>query len=341
MKLIKYFILFSFLSDLAFSLEIESGTKHRDSNGFKSENKLRIWDFEDWAYEKNVLGYKSIVAYVGLTETAYVLSRELQLGRIDLGLKNYSGNWPLTRWQHEQIDELVTARYDLFEGKFLSPLGLSAAKPLGCMNNTPLRYGDIEEDGTSELVLILGNQLVVFSPDYEKTAFSIRMSLTGWYTKEETANFFDLYPWGKTVGTLPQYQNAIFPEQHKDPLPGLRGYAKIYQGDLDGDDHSDIIVWRKLYQSRMADDAIEGFELLSDTFYHYERDLDAQAESESGITGEYLPQATSENQIKSWLADNEFTWIKGYPSVSECEGEEGQLIPETHDALLNDPEVLK
>ena len=34
-------------------------------------------------------------------------------------------------------------------------------------------------------------------------------------------------------------------------------------------------------------------------------------------------------------------WQKGYPTLSEYPGEEGQPIPEMHDPLLNDPEVLQ
>ncbi|TCS40645.1 hypothetical protein [Reinekea marinisedimentorum] len=84
----------------------------------------------------------------------------------------------------------------------------------------------------------------------------------------------------------------------------------------------------------------EGFSLIGQSFVHYERDLEAQWTS-TVVTGQYLPQETDEATIQSWLSDKALTWSKSYPSVSECEGEEGELIPEMHDPLLNDPDVLQ
>lgn len=55
----------------------------------------------------------------------------------------------------------------------------------------------------------------------------------------------------------------------------------------------------------------------------------------------YQPVTTSSELIKKWLTDNNLTWQKGFPSKSECKGQEGQLIPDMHDPLLNDPDVLK
>jgi hypothetical protein len=49
-----------------------------------------------------------------------------------------------------------------------------------------------------------------------------------------------------------------------------------------------------------------------------------------------------EQPVKGWLTSNNLTWWKkGYPSKSECAGQEGQFIPEMHDPLLNDPEVMQ
>jgi hypothetical protein len=124
-------------------------------------------------------------------------------------------------------------------------------------------------------------------------------------------------------------------------LYGIRGYAKIYFGDFDNDSNPDVLVWRKAYKSRSKKDEVVGFEALRQEWSHFERDLKVQEESEQGITGEYLPQQTDEATIRKWLSENELTWKKGYPSASECEGEDGQLILEMHDPLLNDPEVLE
>jgi hypothetical protein len=50
---------------------------------------------------------------------------------------------------------------------------------------------------------------------------------------------------------------------------------------------------------------------------------------------------TNYGWVERLLTLYNLTWSKGYPSKSECAVEEEQLIPETHDTLLNDPEVLQ
>jgi hypothetical protein len=91
-------------------------------------------------------------------------------------------------------------------------------------------------------------------------------------------------------------------------------------------------VWRKLYLSKLLSEPVAGFDKVSDTYYHYERK----------VTGEYeLKTDTAPETIQGWLTAKNQTWQSGFPSKSECAGQEGQLIPEMHDPLLNDPDVLK
>ncbi|AJQ92856.1 hypothetical protein [Gynuella sunshinyii] len=111
---------------------------------------------------------------------------------------------------------------------------------------------------------------------------------------------------------------------------GYRSIAKLYVNDFDKDGHSDILVWRKMYESRLVGELLSGFKLNSQLYGHY-----------ALIDGEYHLQQTDEATIQGWLSANELTWQKGYPSSSECQGHEGELIPEMHDPLLNDPDVLK
>jgi len=122
--------------------------------------------------------------------------------------------------------------------------------------------------------------------------------------------------------------------------PAVRGYSKVYQGDFDDDGNPDLITWEKVYKA-YPKTAAETYERLDNTLTHYERDLTAQALLEQGVTGDYLPQTTDQATIQQWLSAANLTWQKGFPSHSECEGEEGELIPEMHDPLLNDPEVLQ
>lgn len=161
----------------------------------------------------------------------------------------------------------------------------------------------------------------------------VDLNVSGWMTSDETKEHFLIYPNFSSDNDIPQYQMGFNPD-YIDALPGLRGYAKLYVGDFDKNGQSDILVWRKLYDSNMQNNPVKGFHKLKDSFYHYEKSTAA------GSTGEYLPQETDPGTIQSWLATNTLTWQQGYPSKSECEGEEGQLIPEMHDPLLNDPDVL-
>ncbi|MEJ2046439.1 MAG: hypothetical protein P8X89_24570 [Reinekea sp.] len=205
----------------------------------------------------------------------------------------------------------------------------SGVNHLGCLASTPLRYGDIENDGTSELVLTLAHygykaDVIVFSPQYQRIVFSNRYALQD---ADLEAKSDQTYQYRRDTSGLSHQQ-------------GYKVFSKIFTGDFDENGHPDILVWRKKFRSNLQTDTTLGFKLSSQIWQHFERDLDAQADSEAGITGEYLPQETSEDDIKSWLSDNNLTWRKGYPSASECEGEKGELILEMHDPLLNDPDVL-
>ncbi|WP_075186886.1 hypothetical protein [Teredinibacter haidensis] len=73
-------------------------------------------------------------------------------------------------------------------------------------------------------------------------------------------------------------------------------------------------------QSELANDENKGFAKISDTYYHYQRNLTAQAKTDADLTGEYLPQETLPETIQSWLAKKELTGKTGYPSKSECKG---------------------
>ena len=57
--------------------------------------------------------------------------------------------------------------------------------------------------------------------------------------------------------------------------------------------------------------------------------------------GRYATQDIDSLAIKGMLAAQSLTWQSGFPTYSECPGQEGQLIPEMHDPLLNDPDVLQ
>ena len=99
----------------------------------------------------------------------------------------------------------------------------------------------------------------------------------------------------------------------------LQQYLAEHQNDL-----GNIILWRKYFESLKQGDAKK-----DELFVHY-----------SLVDGEYKKQPTAAETIKGWLAAKQLSWQQGFPSRSECPGQEGQLIPELHDPLLNDPDVL-
>ncbi|WP_394201777.1 hypothetical protein [Marinagarivorans algicola] len=262
---------------------------------------------------------------LGSGDIWYDFSRELKIHAIDTVKSNYMGVWPLTRWPYEVDDAEVAAIYavegaqegDVWD-RYESNRYLNT-ETLGCLANIPLRYGDLESDGVNELVLPLGNNdqqvdWVVFSPTAGKIIFSARIALQDFFEAPDNAWAYYL-------------SYAAGPKA----LMGKRAYAKLYFSDFDKNAKADILVWRKQYSSLTKKNSSgKGFELKHQNYRHYEL-----------INGEYLPQKTDSATIKNWLKTSKLTWQKGFPSTSECAGQKGQLIPEMHDVLLNDPDVLQ
>ena len=269
----------------------------------------------------------------------YSLSSKLKLYHTNFDTRALLGNWPLTRTPDDQsapISQFFESNtregadeYDFQVGNYNDPA-------LGCLWDTPLRYGDIEQDATNELVLLLGYDrtdkinrqldIVIFSPQQQKVIFSSRL------VREDigplTTEAFPNYTRQDKPGQLPKTSSS-------DTSTGLgnsaiRAYSKLYLGDFDENGKQDILIWRKRYDSKPIDDAVQGYILRKELLTHYEL-----------IEGEYLAQPTEEITIKEWLTTKQLSWQKGYPNQSECAGQENQLIPEMHDPLLNDADVLK
>jgi hypothetical protein len=251
------------------------------------------------------------------------------LGRFDLSKQEYLGEVDVKRWPAEYKDKAISEinKHPFTHGKrgaelydqYSSHTGTGSDANVGCLGEKPLRYGDVDGNGLKEIVLYLSefdqkSDWVIFSPKKEKIIFSMR-----WQAK-------DLYKGDE----LAYYQYPSLENQNSSQNRGFQVYAKAFLGDFNKDKIPDILVWRKRFESLATGASKKGFELKGEHFEHY-----------SLVDGEYQPQVTIPLQIKDWLADAELTWSKGYPSKSECEEQEGQLIPEMHDPLLNDPDVLK
>ena len=239
--------------------------------------------------------------------------------------------WGLKRWPTEYKDKAISALYEhryiysersheLYDQYYsANPTTSGSSKAVGCLGEKPLRYGDVDDNGTKEIVLYLSDfnnksDWVMFSPEKEKIIFSVR-----WQVKD----YYD------DMGETPHFQYPSEADQ-RSYNQGFQVLAKAFLGDFNKDKVPDILVWRKRFESLATGASKKGFELKGENFEHY-----------SLVDGEYQPQVTIPLQIQDWLADSELTWSKGYPSKSECAGQEGQLIPEMHDPLLNDLDVLK
>jgi len=331
---------FLFSVNLSAQISIEKGTIHRDSDQFSRAQKETVWDLEDIALDNGVNSINSVVVYVPTgSEMFFVLERNMLLAGINMSSKSVVGPWPLTRWPHTHvIPEVQDAYNDIGINSAPDEPNVNKNNPgAGCLNETPLRYGTLHELGSDDplLVLFLNDQMMFFSPQYDRVVLSVYYDGSDWLTKEAGDSTRANYQ-GDTDA---QYISNLYTGVDVG-RPGYRAYSKLYIADFDNDTHLDILVWRKVYQSNKKGEQ-EGFTLLRNEWDHFERNLEAQANSDTGVTGEYLPQNTEEDIIRGWLTENDLTWQKGYPSKSECPGEEGELIPEMHDPLLNDPDVLK
>jgi hypothetical protein len=240
--------------------------------------------------------------------------------------------WWDGRWGEQEVIDQALFDWQADFGRYVQVVGPFYADPKvmpGCLGQSPLRYGDINDDGQPELVLILADTLVVFSLQQHKTIFAALISYDDWMNTADTARMRDSLgvPGEDYQYASESLANAVKISQFG---AGYRGYAKLYMGDFDGDGRHDILVWRKLYRSRLASDPVSGFSKVSDTRVHY-----------SIVDGEYQLQETPAETIEQWLAANDLGWQQGYPNTSECSGEEGQHIPAMVDPLLNDPQVLE
>ena len=284
----------------------------------------------------------------------------ISFATVDIVSKKFLGNWLLTPWPNTvqmlgegvswQVRPYLTAEsgrgYQAIEDPKIMALDSPTEYKLspfiqttGCLARQPLRFGDIDGNGSSELVLFLDNDLIVFSPSLKKIIFAMSFSENDEINADEVQNWF-VGREGVTAQYIAQSGTDI---RINARFPATRSFAKVFIDDFNSDAKKDIIVWRKLYESRLTSDSISGFKLEGELFVHYQlEDGEYQIQtSEPSVEGEFETDPAQQTQIKGWLESKNLTWQKGFPSKSECAGQEGQLIPEMHDVLLNDPDVLK
>lgn len=342
LRTIAFFILCFGAAFCVYGLELNNGVRQEFGMSFTEEQHTSLPIVSQVVQATRTSKQTGLsLAFVNIagSDDWYRLYEDMHIYGVNVSQQKLLGGWLLTRWSHHETSSELEQAYRTFSIDY--PFEIyrlnRIARSLGCLSDSPLRYGDIDGDAASDIVLFLDNDFVVFSPDYQRIVFAETLDFGDWVSAEESEEIYQ----GMHVEGDEQYLSRLAAENDTVGLYGIRGYAKIYFGDFDKDSNPDMLVWRKAYKSRSKKDEMVGFEMLRQEWSHFERDLKVQEESEQGITGEYLPQETDATTIQQWLADNNLTWKKGYPEVSECPGEEGEPIPEMSDPLLNDPEVLQ
>jgi hypothetical protein len=267
-------------------------------------------------------------AVVKTNQSGMIYVYDGSLGKTNLNLKKTLKGWSLKRPATFRIFPEITTQYqDLNVETDTSNYEYSDwLEGVGCMNKSPLRYGDFNGDTNNEVVLFLNDDLVLFSPNAEKIIFSMPIDSSDWLTEAESITV------GKDVYGTPKHKYiSKYLSQNNTLGAGHRIYGKLFMADFDDNDKLNIITWHKVYESPLLTSDQQGFIKVRDEYQLFE-----MADS-----GEYMVKAIEASAIKNLLVDANLTWQKGYPSKSECAGQEGQLIPEMHDPLLNDPDVLK
>lgn len=313
-------------------------------------------------YSMGMLGY---VQYPD--EKWYSLNGYLSIQGANVTAQQYLGSWHLTRWPYQSVLSGERAAAGDYIEDYSSKAGqmnwsidnpanlkigdqvvmesywsfIDTDQEYGCLSSTPLRYGNIGNGDQSLVLTLQKGRFVVFSPILGKPVFEFNFvnadelrtdaqpRLSSATLPDDEFSMLE-YIYKQLAGQAPQWVAASGGDQDVMRIyPAWRSFAKLYEGDVNGDGSHDLLVWRKLYSSLPNSDARNGFELTAQNFAAYKNSAEG-----------YQIQEISLSVIQSWLAEKNLTWQSGYPSKSECEGQEGQLIPEMHDPLLNDPDVL-
>ncbi|WP_159558527.1 hypothetical protein [Alcanivorax sp. S71-1-4] len=264
-------------------------------------------------------------------DTYYAILRKA-LAKYDMNADKVVSSWPIKRWEDEYIEDEILQRYTHYNGGLEPNFTMTAdawedmqGGLFGCLQNTPLRYGDFTGDGNAELIIITQDMRAIdfyaFSPDQGKVIFTSRLSVMD--SAQPSMLEYDLenerYQHISYLGLTIAGREEV----------GLRAFAKLFTGHFLNAEQPGLIQWRKLYRSLPLEGDGQGFRKADESFHYYQL-----------VDGVYKPQDVGDAIIREWMATNELTWQSGFPTYSECPGQESELIPEMHEQLLNDPDVL-
>ena len=262
----------------------------------------------------------------GAGSVYYALYDDLLIRKFDIAKDEFIAQWRLNNYpdlviEHEAKEHGIDLVY-----QYIGSPGV------GCLMKYPLRHADVDHDGQRELLLLFSGDtqsqanMVIFSPEKGKVIFASVLSAD--LAMDSSPQTLDDYY--HTSGMTAEYQYS-YDEGGQVPMlsRGYRTFGKLFFGDINDDGVQDIILWRKYFESLKTDDPKRGFVKQNELWVHYAMQQ-----------GEYKKQPTRASTIRAWLAAKQLTWQQGFPNRSECPEEEGQVIPEFHDRLLNDPDVL-
>lgn len=297
---------------------------------------------------RNVYRLHSL-ANIGDERIWYVFSKDIHVYAVDISSGEVVGSWELMPYK----DHLFLSGEYLAAAKLISEVrgeyltmpedslsivsdrlviysmdrDAESMNGIGCLQKSPFRYGDVTLDGYKELIFLLDGNLIVFSVVRGEVIFSAHY----WMVDELSATRLEIdFPGAPEVGDPVFIAESGADVLVRRKIPAWRSASKFYFGDLDEDGRQDIVVWRKLYTSKINDGESQGFNANGQLLVHYKLN-----------EGKYELQDTPAPTIRGWLLAGDLTWSDGFPAYSECLGEEGELIPEMHDPLLNDPDILQ
>ena len=305
-------------------LSIKVGGRAWDLDSIKNVSSFLLKNAEVLHLkEKDVGATKS---YIVLNGRYFLLYDNHTIREVDYSNKKLLGQWAFD--VNPMIDYESRMNNSLAEQE-LAGVFNDSEEYNGCLSQYPMLAADVNHDGEDELLILNESadslDLNVFSQEKRKIVFAsnvyVDMAFVPDEEMKEERGLADNSQDPQYLYLVDGYVNA-----YND---GYRSFGKLFFGDINADGKQDIILWRKYFESLTIGDAQKGFAKKDELFVHY-----------SLVDGEYKKQPTAAETIKGWLAAKQLSWQQGFPSRSECPGQEGQLIPELHDPLLNDPDVL-
>jgi len=112
---------------------------------------------------------------------------------------------------------------------------------------------------------------------------------------------------------------------------GRKRYSKIFIQDFDENNKLDLLIWTREYKSRkVAVDVKPGFDLVNNTFTHYEENP-----ANTGFNKKDIDQKTA----KAWLEQFNLTWKVGWPNDNLCTNPGRRALPMT--GIGDDPVLME